>query len=221
MLTLYYAPRACSLAPHALLEEAGLPYRAEHVDIFRGAHLQPDYLRLNPRARVPALRLPTGEVLTEVVALLTYIAEQAPERGLLPREGLARARCYELLSFLASRVHPAFGQVVRPDRFSPEPGDHPRLARHGVAAFLAALADLDALLDAAGPYALGPAFGVADPYVLVFYRCARYVGLDVSHLARLRRCAEATQARPAVQRTLAAEGLQLEALPLPAPGSAA
>src|SRR5687767_3795884 len=100
MLTLFYAPKACSLAPHILLEESGLPYRAELVDIFAGEHLRPEYLKLNPRGRVPALRLESGEILTEVTSLLFWISEQVPERGFMPASSVARARCIELASLL-------------------------------------------------------------------------------------------------------------------------
>ncbi len=208
MPTLYYAPKACSLAPHILLEESGLPYRTERVDVFAGENLRPEYLAVNPRARVPALKLDTGEVLTEVTALLHWISEQVPERAFIPAAGIARARCNELMGFLASRVHPSFAQLVRPDRFSESPEDHPRITSLGARTFRTNLALLDAMLSKDGPWALGPDFTAADPYVLVFARCADYVGAETRDLASLQRCVTHLMERPAVLRTIAAEGLE-------------
>lgn len=210
MLTLYYTPKACSLAPHVLLEESGLPYRAELVDIFSDVHKRPEYLAINPRARVPALRLESGEVLTEVISLLTWIAGQVPERKFIPSEPLERARCYELMSFIASRVHPSFAQAVRPDRFTPDVSHYERVMDLGVRTFAESLELLDGLLRP-GPYAMGARYTVVDPYILVFSNCARYLGLDLGKFPRLQACVSATLARPAVQRTLAAEGLLPEA----------
>jgi glutathione S-transferase len=207
MLTLFYAPKACSLAPHILLEESGLPYRAELVDIFAGEHLRPEYLKLNPRGRVPALRLESGEILTEVTSLLFWISEQVPERGFLPASSVARARCIELASLLASWLHPAFAQIVRPDRYLSEAVDHPRISAMGVRAYLENLALLNTMLSPSGPFAMGEHFTMCDPYVLVFARWANDVGLDIGGLQRIRRCVEHTMARTAVRRTLEVEGL--------------
>lgn len=207
--TLYFTPKACSLAPHILLEESGLPYEAVLVDIFKGENRLESYLRINARARVPAMRLDDGQVLTEVPALLSWISDQVPDRGFFPQAGLARARCMEIVNWLTSSVHPSFGQVVSPHRFSPDAGDHERITTLGLKTFAENLAHLDAMLHPDGPYALGEQYSACDPYLLVFTRCADIIGLDYAHLRRLERCARNTTARPAVQRTLAAEGFEV------------
>jgi glutathione S-transferase len=85
-LTLYYSPKACSLASHIALEESGLPYEAVSIDIRAGQNVQPDYLKINPSGSVPALA--AGDtVITESQAILTYIADLVPERELMPRPG--------------------------------------------------------------------------------------------------------------------------------------
>lgn len=206
MLTLYYAPKACSFAPHAILAESGLPYRIEHIDIFAGATRTPEYLAINPRGRIPALRLASGEILTEVVAILNWIAEQVPEKELIPKAGLQRARCFELLAYIATRVHPSFAQVVKPDRFSPEAGDHGRITAHGVHAYAESLRLMEGLLSD-GPYALGEKFSVVDPYIGVFFNCAKFIELDLAPLPKLSACVANTFARPAVRGALVAEGL--------------
>ena len=92
MLTLYYSPGACSLAPHIALEEAGAPYALQLVSIPKGEQQAPEYLSVNPRGKIPALR--TGEgVLTENVAILTYVARSFPQAQLLPEEPIEMARC--------------------------------------------------------------------------------------------------------------------------------
>lgn len=141
------------------------------------------------------------------MALLTWISDQVPERGFIPAGALERARCMELMSFIGTRVHPSFAQVVRPDRFSSEASDHARITQHGVRAYLDNLKALDAMLKAS-PYAMGKTFTAVDAYALVFVRSAELIGLDVSDLSRLRACADATLARPAVRRVLAAEGFE-------------
>ena len=118
MTKLYYSPRACSLAPHIVLEELGIPYELKQVNFSAGEQLTPEYLKINPRARVPALET-EGEVLTEVGAILTYLADRHPEHGLVPEPGtLLRGRCHEWLSFLGSSVHIGYAQLWRPERFT-------------------------------------------------------------------------------------------------------
>ncbi|AMK20341.1 MULTISPECIES: glutathione S-transferase N-terminal domain-containing protein [Sphingobium] len=96
MLKLYYNPGSCSLASHAALEEAGLPYEAELIDLTQNAQFSDAYRQKNPWARVPALQI-GDDVLTENIAILNHIAELVPEKALLPTEGLARARALEWL----------------------------------------------------------------------------------------------------------------------------
>ena len=116
-MILYYAPTACSIAPHIALEEIGVPFEARRIDLGAGQQTSPDYLAVNPQGRVPALVI-DGETVTEVPALLTYIASLAPEAGLAPPPGtLAFARCFEWLGFLSSSLHVAYAQFRRPGRF--------------------------------------------------------------------------------------------------------
>src|SRR3546814_14873471 len=96
MLKLYYNPGSCSLASHAALEEAGLPYEAELLDLTQNAQFSDAYRQKNPWARVSALQI-GDDVLTETIAILNHIAELVPEKDLLPTEGLARARALEWL----------------------------------------------------------------------------------------------------------------------------
>jgi glutathione S-transferase len=108
MLTLYYYPGACSLAPHIALEETGSTYALELVSIPNGEQQAFEYLNVNPRGKIPALRTDDG-VLTENVAILTYIARSFPQARLLPEEPIDMARCLSHMAYLsnsAPRTHP-------------------------------------------------------------------------------------------------------------------
>jgi glutathione S-transferase len=105
--TLYYAPSACSISPHIALRESGLPYQLEKVDL-RAKKLANggDWLAINPKGYVPALRLPNGEILTEGAVMVQYIADQAPASGLAPPNGtFERVRLQEWMNFIATELH--------------------------------------------------------------------------------------------------------------------
>jgi glutathione S-transferase len=205
MIRLYYSPRACSLAAHIALEEAGAGFEARRVAIADGDNGKPDYLAVNPRGFVPALEV-DGAVITENVAVLTYIACRWPEAGLLPFERpLALARVLQQMAFLATSVHTAFAQVWRPQRFTPDEHAHPPLIEGGRSRILGFYSEIDGLLATSQHFA-GDGMTLADPYLLVFYRWGNRIGLDMSYPHWTRHSARML-ARPAVQRALAREGL--------------
>ena len=115
MLTLYYSPGACSMASHIGLEESGTPYEAKLTSTAKGEHKTPEYLAINPRGKVPALRI-GADVLTENLAILTYVAKQFPGADLLPKHPLQEARCLSFMAWLSNTVHPSFTRVFRPER---------------------------------------------------------------------------------------------------------
>jgi glutathione S-transferase len=119
-LILYGSPLACSGAAHLVLLELGLPHEVVHVDIYAQPHVVMTsgalYSEINPKNAVPALRLATGELLTEVGVILQYLADSKPESGLLPSAGtLARYRALEWLSFVGSDVHKTIGPLFHPE----------------------------------------------------------------------------------------------------------
>ena len=114
-MKLYYAPGACSLAPHIVAAEGGVPVDLVKVDV-RAKKLEDgsDYLQVNPKGAVPALGLDEGGVLTENAVVMQYIAERAPGSGLVPAGGLERWRLLELLNYVATEVHKGFGPLWNP-----------------------------------------------------------------------------------------------------------
>lgn len=204
MLKLYLSPGACSLAAHAVLEEIGAPYETQVVKLREGEHKQPAYLAINPKGAVPALATDHG-VLTENVAILNYLAAKHPEGGLAPlNDVFAQARLTSFNGFLGSSMHPAIGKLL----FSrPALEGEARVQQQELA-----LSKLRLLEDSmfVGPWALGPNYSVADPYLMVFERWARQAALlDAEAFPKLNGHLDRVQDRPAVQRALAAEGLSV------------
>src|ERR1700720_3496408 len=107
MLTLYYSPGASSVIPHITLEEIRVPYQRKLINLAKGEHKTDAYLKINPHGKVPALCV-DGNVLTENVAILTYLAKQFPDARLLPQNLLEEARCLSTMAWFAKRV----GQVL-------------------------------------------------------------------------------------------------------------
>src|SRR6478672_8736517 len=119
--TLYYAPGACSLSPSIAMREAGIEFDLVRVDL-RAKKLPDggDYLAVNPKGYVPALRLANGEILTEGAVMVQYIADQKPESGLAPKAGtMERYRLMECLNFIAAEMHKQFGALFNP-KYTPE-----------------------------------------------------------------------------------------------------
>lgn len=200
-MKLYYSPGACSLSPHILLREAGLPF--ELVLASTKTHKLADgsdYYAVNPKGSVPLLELDDGERLTEGPVIGQYIADLAPASGLAPPNGtMARYRQQEWLNFLTSEVHKSFSPLFNPAT----PEDYKPLAK---ARILDRLALADAALEGKS-YLTGEQFTVADAYLFVLTNWAQPVGLDISKLAHLGAFRARVAARPAVQAAMQAEGL--------------
>jgi glutathione S-transferase len=207
MLTLYYSPGACSLAPHIALEETGAAYALHLVSIPKGEHQAPEYLNVNPRGKIPALRTDEG-VLTENVAILTYIARSFPQARLLPEGPNGMARCISHMAYLSNTVHPAFTHIVRPGRFATNEAAHDNLRATGRENAWTLLQELDALL-AARKWVLGSRYSVADPYTLVIYGWGKGHGMPVERLANYTAFKDRALRRPAVRRVLEREESRL------------
>src|ERR1700740_2406174 len=124
MLTLYYAPGACSMAAHIVLEESGEKYEPKKVDLAGGEQRTDAYLKINPQGRVPALRLDQGEPLAEDPAHLPYLRHPF---GLWPSEALAEATTLSVIGLFCPSVHPARANVGGPERYAADPSAFPTL----------------------------------------------------------------------------------------------
>ncbi|MGD9614128.1 MAG: glutathione S-transferase family protein [Alphaproteobacteria bacterium] len=204
MLTLYYAPGACSMASHIALEETGAPYDPRPVSLATGEQLKDEYLsNVNPRGKVPALRTDEG-VLTETVAILTYLARSFPQAKLLPEEPLPLARALSHIGYLASTVHPAFTHIVRPGRFATDEAAHENIKATGRENVWKFLREIDHLLDG-GDYVLGSQYSAADGYTLVVYGWGKGHGMPVDQLRNYTALKDRLLQRPAVRKVLERE----------------
>ena len=145
MLRLYYSPGACSMASHIAIEETGAEYEAKPVLLAKGEQLTPEYRKINPRGKVPALEV-DGEILTENVDIMSFLGDRFPDAGLIPRDPMARARCLSLMAWMSNSVHPCFTHIRRPERFSADPASHAQIQDMGRKSFWAACQEIDGLL---------------------------------------------------------------------------
>ena len=205
-MKLYYAPHACSLAPHIVAREAGIPIELVEVDL--ATHTLKDgtdYYAINPRGYVPALALDDGTVLTEVAALVQYLADLAPHAGLAPKAGtIERVELQAWLTFIGTELHKQFSPWLW----------HADTAATTVEAVKAKIATRFAELDrglATRQYLMGDRFSVADAYAFAIVGWATLMRWDLaaypSLVAYLARIAE----RPAVNAAIAAERPKREA----------
>jgi glutathione S-transferase len=206
MMTLYYCPPGCSLASHVALEESGLDYTPHAVNV-KDPKERMTLVKLNQTGKVPTLVV-DGQVLTENVAILNYIATAAPGAKLVPDGSLARAQCISLLGWYASTVHIAFRQSFRPELFSEAEAAHDGIRKSGREGFWRGLQTMDSRL-ADQPFMMGERFSIADTYILVFYNWAKIGSYPVESLPNLTSCKDRLRQRPAVRKVLEREGLML------------
>ena len=206
MLTLYYVPNSCALASHIALEEAGADFETRRLDFAGAEQTKPDYLNINPKGRVPALTTERG-VLTENPAILAYVAQTYPAARLAPLDDpFAFAELQAFMSYLCSTVHVAYAHRVRGARWADDPAAHEAMKRK-VPETVGACFDLIERTMFRGPWAMGEAYTVADPYLYTLARWLEGAGVDPARFPRVLDHRNRMAGRPAVRRALHAEGL--------------
>lgn len=200
-MKLYYSPGACSLSPHIILNEGGFSYDLERVDFAsKTTDTGVDFLNINPKGYVPALRLDDGQILTEGPAIVQYLADRVPEKQLVPPAGsLARYRLMEWLNFISTELHKGFGALF--NRTAPDAW------KDTVKTLLAKRFHYVSTELGEHPWLMGDTFSVADAYLFTVLRWGDHVGVDLSPQPVLTAYLARVAARPAVQATLKAEGL--------------
>jgi glutathione S-transferase len=200
-MKLYFSTGACSLAPHIVLREIGIPFELERVSLAsKKTASGSDYLEVNPKGYVPALRLDNGEVLTEVPAVLQYLADFFPERQLAPAAGtMERYRLIEWLNFISTELHKTFSPLFKPNT----PEETKQTARDAIAARL----DIVEKQLQSRDYLNGNQFGVADAYVFTVLSWARPIKFDLGRWPAVQTYMQRVAERPAVREAMEAEGL--------------
>jgi glutathione S-transferase len=206
MLTLYYATNSCALASHIALEEAGADYETRWIDFGAAEQTKPDYLKINPKARVPSLATERG-ILTENPAILAYIAQTHAEAKLAPLDDpFAFAELQSFLSYLCSTVHVAHAHRRRGYRWADDPAAWEAM-KQKVPQSVGACFDLIERKMLRGPWVMGETYTVADPYLFTLARYMEVDGLEPSAYPRVLDHRDRMAERPAVQRALKSQGL--------------
>ena len=206
MLTFYYATNTCALASHIALEEADADYETRWIDFGAAEQTKPDYLKINPKGRVPSLVTERG-VLTETPAILAYIAQTHPEARLAPLDDpFAFAELQAFITYLCSTVHVAHAHRPRAYRWADDPAAQEAMKKK-VPETVGACFDLIERKMFRGPWAMGDAYTVADPYLFTIARWLEGDGVDPAAFPRVLDHRDRMAERPAVQRALKAEGL--------------
>jgi glutathione S-transferase len=200
-MKLYYSPAACSLSPHIVAREAGIPIDLEKVNLAdHKTETGQDYMTVNPKGYVPALRFDDGSVLTEGPAIIQYLADQKPASGLAPTAGtIERYRLQEWLTFIGTELHKSLGSL-----FNPATSDEAKeTAKTGIAKRLAYLNDQ----LASKQYLMGSNFTVADAYAFTVVNWTNFLDIDLKAYPNLTAYMSRVGGRPKVQEALKAEGL--------------
>lgn len=204
MLTLYYARNTCALAAHIALEHTGAEYQAVRVDFAKNQQSSPDYLRLNPKARVPTLVTPRGS-LSETPAILQFICQSFPQSGLAPLDDpfeLARMNAFN--SYLCSTVHVAHAHRLRGSRWADDPAAIADM-KQKVPENMTACFDLIERELLQGPWVLGQQYSVSDMYLFTLAQWLEGDGVDIGRFPKVAQHSLRMAHDPVVARVVLAE----------------
>ncbi|HEX2115536.1 MAG TPA: glutathione S-transferase family protein [Alphaproteobacteria bacterium] len=204
MLKLFYAPHTCALASHIALEEAGAGYEAVRLSFGSNDQRKPEYLKINPKGRVPALVTDRG-ILTETPAILAFVAQSFPSAQLAPLEDpFAFAQVQAFNSYLCSTVHVAHAHRMRGYRWADDPAAIEAMKRK-VPQSVGECFELIEREMLVGPYVMGERYTIADPYLFTLTQWLDADGVDRKRLPKVQAHFERVGARPAVRKAIAAE----------------
>ncbi|QSX32276.1 glutathione transferase GstA [Shewanella avicenniae] len=200
-MKLYYTPGACSMAPHIVLKELGLPYSLERVDLAtRKTESGEDYLQVNSKGYIPALVAQDGTVLTEGIVISQFLADLKPESRLMPTAGMGRYLLQSLLVYISTEIHKPMGAMFNPNMVE--------ATRESTQALLSKRLDWIVTEQlGANAYLQGDNFTIADAYLFTVLGWAGLVKFDLSPWPSLQAYCGRVAARPAVQAAMKEEGL--------------
>jgi glutathione S-transferase len=200
-MKLYFSPGACSLSPHIILQESGLPFTIEKVDLrSKQTASGADYLAINPKGYVPALEMDDGVLLTEGPAIVQYLADQVPDKQLAPANGsMERYQLMSWLTFIGTEIHKNYSPL-----FNPASTDDAKASAKQ--ALAKRYAYVERMLDGR-EYLVGTQFSVTDGYLFVVTNWSGMLKLDMSAFPNIAAFQQRIGARPAVRQAMQAEGL--------------
>jgi len=204
MIKLFYAAHTCSLASHIALEEVGAAYSIVRLDLALNEHRTPDYLAINPKGRVPAMITDKG-ILTETPAMLAFIAQSFPQSRLAPLGdpfGFAQVQAFN--SYLCSTLHVAHAHRMRGHRWADDPAAIAEMQRK-VPESVGACYDLVERKMLKGPWVMGDAYTICDPYLFTLAQWLEADGVDPARLPKVGDHRSRMSERPAVRKAIAEE----------------
>jgi glutathione S-transferase len=202
MLRLFYTPGTCALASRIALEDAGAEYEVIRIDFSKHEQRSEDYLKINPKGRVPALSTGKG-ILTETPAILTFIAQSFPDAKLAPLDdAFAFAELQAFNSYISSTVHVNHAHGRRGTRWADDEASHADMKRK-VAETMASAMELIEYGMLEGPWVLGENYSVADPYLFTMARWLEGDGVDIDTLPRIKDHMQRMSVLDSVKRALA------------------
>ena len=203
MLTLYFSPGACSLASHIGLEETGAPYELKPILLAKGQQRTEEYLKINPRGKVPSLSV-DGKILVENTAILTYLARSFPGKKLMPTDSAEEARCIGTMCWFSSVVHPSYQRAMRPERFAEGEAAQATVKETGRKSFWANCQEIDSMIQGKD-WVMGSDYSLVDPYALVFYGWGARAGFLMKDLSAYTAWQERMMNRPTVRKSVESE----------------
>jgi glutathione S-transferase len=200
-MKLYYSPGACSLSPHIIAKEAGIPLELVKVDLkTKTIRQEGDFWAINPKGYVPALELDDGEILTEVPVIVQYLADARPDAALAPANGaFERTRVQEMLNYITSEIHKTYTPLFNP-------GVHPAVREDRLAYLQKRYGYLEKHLEGR-KYLVGDRFSIADAYLFVVTTWARAVNADLSGFPNVQAFQKRIGTRKSVLEAMRVEGL--------------
>jgi glutathione S-transferase len=210
-IKLYFAPGACSFVPHCLLEATGTEFEPTLVKLHKGEQYGPEYMAINPRGQVPVIVV-DGVVITQIVAICSYLNEQFPALGFFPKDPVAKAKVLETFAWMNNSVHTTFTHVFMPNKFSNDEATQAAIKVHAQEQYGKLLEELQAMVVALGTqtWLSGANFGVLDAYAITLLRWGGIAGIDPLTLPQLWAHVQKVALHPPVAKVIERERIQLD-----------
>ena len=206
-MKLYYSPGTCALAVHIVLEELGMVYEVEQVNLRDKTTASGDYYQVNPKGAVPALRMDDGEILTEANVIMQYLADQKPERMMVPSYGtMERYRLMEMMNYISMDLHRSYSPLFAAGRLVKDEKAQEELRANIKEMLMPKLTAMNAKL-AGKNFLFGESMCIADAYFYTIMTWNKHWSIDTSKWGNISSFMTRMNARPGVLKALKAEGL--------------
>jgi glutathione S-transferase len=209
MIQLYFAPGACSFVPHVALEATKAAFEPKLVKLHKGEHRAPEFLAMNPNGQVPVLVV-DDKPLTQIMAIVGFMAREFPDAGLLPADPWARAQAVSQLAWMNSTPHTTATRFFFPERYAESEGARAEVKKRAAEEFRGYLERVQGMIAGASPYWLGERISFHDAYAFTLLRWGGYAGIDPRGLPAYKAYAERVMQAPPVAAALARERIALD-----------